>query len=336
MIRDYSTPLQTEPYYAENQLILNWWKDEHDQLVLSQIQKDHWIWHSYITEQITKITPIQAIKHWREEDPLCKQYAWYNVLMNFAVARAKQLGFTQCIRLPQEKICPICNKVFSEANIPTSIVHCLGIDRLDICYGCLGYKFSQGSGSDSISKEEIIKYFQDLVEIIQIIPNQNFGETPSSLKYLTTEKRVAVLKINDHKPTIRRIKEVFGSWLNVLIQSNILEAARKTSRGIQCIAQDGHLCFSLGEKTIDDYLYNHGIVHQKEPKYPEGNYKGDFLCGKVIIEFFGLKGNPDYDLKTKEKINICKKHNITLIALYPENLVVQDKLEQKLSILKSN
>lgn len=185
-----------------------------------------------------------------------------------------------------------------------------------------------------LSKEEIIKYLQDLVDIIQIIPNQNFGVTPSSLKYLSTEKRVAVLKINDHKPTIRRVKEIFGSWLNALIQSNILDSARKTSRGIQCIAQDGHLCLSLGEKTIDDYLFMHGIAHQKEPKYPEGNYRGDFLCGKVVIEFFGLQGNSDYDLKTKEKINICKRHSITLIAIYPQDLVNQNKLERILSTLK--
>jgi hypothetical protein len=158
--------------------------------------------------------------------------------------------------------------------------------------------------------------------------------TVLSLTYLSTEQRVAVLKIHENKPTIRHVKDVFGSWLNALIQAELLEdGARKTSRGIQSLAQDGHVCLSLGEKTIDDCLYRHGIAHQKEPKYPEGSYKGDFLCGDVIIEYFGLTGDPDYDAKTKEKIRLCRRHDMALIVIYLQDSVAQNKLEHKLSVL---
>ena len=35
----------------------------------------------------------------------------------------------------------------------------------------------------------------------------------------------------------------------------------------------------------------------------------------------------------KEKIRLCKKHNITLVAIYPQDLISQQKLESKLSAL---
>jgi len=42
----------------------------------------------------------------------------------------------------------------------------------------------------------------------------------------------------------------------------------QTARGIQCLANDGHLCLSLGEKEIDDWLSSRNIPHEKEIRYP--------------------------------------------------------------------
>jgi hypothetical protein len=333
-MRTYADSLPTKPHYAKNRCILKWWNNGHDELLLSQIKRDHWIWFWNITDVILANTPESDIENWRNEDPICAQYAWYNVLMNFAAARANQLGFTQFIRKPEQKTCALCKNIFSEDTIPPSVVRHLGINRIDVCSECIGCKFGQGSGSDELSEDKIIKYLRDLVDVIQVIPPQNFGETLSSLTHLSTEQRVAVLYIGENKPTIRRVKEVFGSWLNALIQAGVLEdGTRKTSRGIHCIAKDGHVCLSLGEKTIDDYLFSHGIIHEKEPRYPEGNYRGDFKVGTTFIEYFGLTGNPDYDAKTKEKIRLCKKHSIVLVAIYSQDLVSQQKLESKLSAL---
>jgi hypothetical protein len=151
---------------------------------------------------------------------------------------------------------------------------------------------------------------------------------------MKNDERLALLTLLKDKPTIGRVKLVLGSWLNALIRAEILEdGTRKTSRGIQSIAKDGHVCLSLGEKTIDDYLHIHGIHHKKEPHYPEGNYRGDFEVGTAFIEYFGLTGDPEYDAKTKKKIRLCEKHNITLVALYPEDLISQERLENKLSIV---
>ena len=326
---DYNR-LPTEPSYAKNRHILKWWTPEHDKLLIDQIAKDQWIWYWGITDRILEITPRETIESWKNEDPICAKYAWYNVLMYFAAARAEQLGYASSIRRPRDRTCAVCQKRFSEGLIPASVIRHLGIDRIDVCLKCIS-GFGQNSGRDDISREGIIKYIQDLTSALQAIPPQNFGETLSSLTHLTTKERAAILKLNSGKPTIRRVKAVFGSWLNALIEGGVLEdGTRPTSRGVHSIAKDGHVCLSLGEKTIDDFLCLSGIPHDKEPRYPEGNYRADFKVGDTFIEYFGLAGEAEYDAKTKEKIRICQRHGITLIAIYPQDLVSQQQLESKL------
>lgn len=325
---------KTHPSYAKNQHILKWWNQTLDELLTTQISEWQWVWYWTITDEIVKITPSSTLDAWKKSDPLCKQYAWYNILMYFAAARAEQLGLTKAIRIPKNKTCPLCNEGFIESSLPMPLIKTLGIDRLNYCAPCLSDTVLPGAGSDSNSKQEIIEYLQDLASIIERVPDQAFGNGLPVLIDLTDKERLALLKVLKRKPNTNRVKFVFGSWLNALIQAKLLEdGTRKTSRGIQSLAKDGHVCLSLGEKTIDDFLYSHGILHEKEPRYPEGNMRGDFKVGATIIEYFGLTGNPDYDAKTKKKIRLCKKHNINLIAIYPKDLISQKRLENKLLIL---
>jgi len=74
----------------------------------------------------------------------------------------------------------------------------------------------------------------------------------------------------------------------------------------------------------------HGIAHENEPRYSEGNYRADFAIGGIFIEFFGLARNADYDTKTKLKQKLCRKHGIKLISIFPKDLISQKKLENKL------
>lgn len=325
---------KTELRYAKNPHILKWWNSTLDDVLATQISLWQWVWYWGIKDEIVKITAPETIEAWKGSDPRCSKYAWYNILMYFAAARAKQLGLTKSIRLPEKKICPLCNYSFIENSLPMPLIERLGIDRLDFCAPCLRDTVLPGSGNDLASEQDILKYLQDFANILERVPSPHFGEGKTDLSDLTNDERLTLLKLLKRKPLERRVKTVFGSWLNALIQAGVLEdGTRKTSRGIQSIAKDGHVCLSLGERTIDDYLHLRGIHHEKEPRYPEGNFRGDFKVGATFIEYFGLSGNLDYDAKTKEKIRLCKKHNIILIAIYPEDLISQRKLENKLSVL---
>lgn len=324
---------KTEPHYSKDPFILKWWNSSLDEILINQISHWQWVWYWGITDEIVKNTASDTIEKWKESDPLCSTYAWYNVLMYFAATRAEQLGLTKSIRRPQKKTCLLCSESFIEDSLPIPLIERLGVERLDFCAPCLRDTILQGTGNDSSSENEILKYLQDLALILERVPSQNYGEGMTDLQDMSNEERLALLKLLKSKPTVGRVKSAFGSWLNALIQAGILEdGTRRTSRGIQSIARDGHICLSLGEKTIDDYLYAHGIHHEKEPRYPEGNYRGDFKVGAAtFIEYFGLAGDPDYDARTNEKIRLCKKHDITIVQIYPRDLISQRGLEEKLS-----
>jgi len=322
---------EIEPQYARNDHILKWWTPDHDELMAHQIFLMQWAWYWHVTEEILKNTPSEQIEDWKKEDPLCSKYAWYNILMYFAASRAEQLGLTKAIRKPEWKTCPLCRLRFVEDSLPMPLIERLGIDNLDYCAPCLSNTILQGSGDNSAAEENILVYLQELAELLGFVPTQDFGEGINDLIEIEKTKRLALLRLFQNKPTAKRVKEVFGSWLNALIKSGILaDGTRLTARGIQTIAKDGHVCLSLGEKTIDDFLFDNGIKHEKEPHYPEGGLRGDFRVGDIIIEYFGLSGDAEYDAKTKKKIEICKKHHIIIIAVYPKDLINRDKLKAKL------
>lgn len=318
--------------YSRNKCILKWWTQEHDQLIVQRIAKDQWLWYWEISNDIVKITPPEILDAWREEDSLCAQYAWYNILMYFAISRADVQGFTKKIRKPIWKVCPLCNERFVEDSLPGPLVKRIGIDHIEFCSPCLSEVFFWGA--DDLSRADILEYLQKLTAVLQRVPNQGFGEGIGDLDGLDYKERLALFQVLKGKPTVRNVKEVFGSWLKALIEAGILEdGTRRTGRGTQCLAKDGHVCLSLGEKTIDDLLFRMGIAHEKEPHYPEGNYRADFQVGDTLIEYFGLKGNPDYDAKTAQKQRLCRKHGIRLISIYPSDLVSTKKLSKKLGEL---
>lgn len=329
--RPYFEPIPVHPEYALNPHILKWWEKKHDALLESEIRKMHWLWVWGIYTKVCDITDTAAINQWRIEDPKCSTYSWYNVLMYFCAARAHKMNYHHLIRKPELITCACCNQRFVEDAIQVSVALHLGINRLDVCMSCIGIKFLQQSGNDDASDEQIKDYLRDLHHALQAVPTQAFGETLSSLTYMSTVERVNVLRVMDSKPTVKRVREVYGSWLNALVQSGVLpNGVRKMPRGIQCLAKDGHVCNSIGEKVIDDFLTSKHIPHEKEPHYPEGQYRADFLINGYFIEYFGLAGDPDYDSKTGLKLELCRKHGIKLIALYSDDLWSSETLEKKI------
>ncbi len=317
----------TKPEYSRDAYILKWWTPSHDELLATLIQEQQWDWADRIPHHIIEMTPEHVIETWKAGDPQCATHGWYNPLHDFAVSRAQRLGLTKAIRRPERKLCPLCGCWFVEDSLPHALIQRLGIDRLDFCAPCLKTTVLQQTGNDSLPRQDVLAYLRALTDVLQRVPSQGFGEGVSDLRDLSTQERVALLKLLQRKPSVRRVKDLFGSWFEALIEAGILEHdARRLSRGTQCLAKDGHICFSLGEKTIDDALHALGIPHEKEVRYPEGGFRADFGVNEVLIEYFGLTGDADYDAKTRAKHDICVAHRIKLISIYPNDLVAPEKL----------
>ena len=205
-------PLNIEIQYSNNIHILRWWFPKHDEILASQIFSWHWVWYWKITDEIVKKTSPTILEYWKKSDPLCAKVAWYNVIMYFSVARAKQLGLTMMVRQPQRKICLLCNNEFIEDSLPMPLIERLGIDKLDFCALCLKDKVLQGTGNDLASEKNIVKYLKGLANVIGRVPQQSFGEGITDLLDLKSEERLALLKILQGKPSVKRVKIVFGSW----------------------------------------------------------------------------------------------------------------------------
>lgn len=129
--------------------------------------------------------------------------------------------------------------------------------------------------------------------------------------------------------------ETFGSWAHLLAEANLLELTNRGTGGYRSIASDGHLCLSLGERAICEYLSQKRIPHTKEPPYPKHRtlnpnnlMRADFLIGGSFIEFAGMMANSDYAARMKAKQKLAKVKRIPWFKLESVELEDLEALEQ--------
>ena len=131
---------------------------------------------------------------------------------------------------------------------------------------------------------------------------------------------------------------LFGSWNNAVLAAKLIPNRSHDNRMYKRIiskATDGHLCDSVSEVLIDNWLYENGIQHEKDFRYPNTNHKADWMIKsankRIFIEYFGLANDsPRYDRCIQNKKLICKKHNISLISIYPKDLYPKIHLDGNL------
>ncbi|MEH2121748.1 UvrD-helicase domain-containing protein [Nostoc sp.] len=91
---------------------------------------------------------------------------------------------------------------------------------------------------------------------------------------------------------------------------------------------DGNYYKSFGEKVIANFLLEHNMTYKYERNFwwNEINYRPDFtiFTGEnqgIVIEYFGLEGDPDYDIISEEKREYWRNHrNWHFVELSPTTL----------------
>lgn len=90
-------------------------------------------------------------------------------------------------------------------------------------------------------------------------------------------------------PNLEFFTERFGKpWTKVLFTTGAVDGVRVTARGTMAFASDGHLCRSLGELAVDDYLtsafatVSHAASHAARQRFAIGPRLG------TVIRFGGL------------------------------------------------
>lgn len=162
-------------------------------------------------------------------------------------------------------------------------------------------------------------------ELIKIIK-----ETAKKLKRIPARREID--KIHDS------CRKVFGSWNNAVLAAGLEPNRSHENRMYKRIitkAKDGHLCDSISEAIIDNWLNKNNISHERDASYPNTYHKADWVVSienkKMFIEYFGLANDsPRYDRAIKEKKKLCYKNKISLVAIYPQDIYPREFSEKKL------
>ncbi len=115
---------------------------------------------------------------------------------------------------------------------------------------------------------------------------------------------------------------------------------KKLQAGLKLKTKRGDNVQSRGEVIIADFLYDNNIkyIYDKPTRFSffqPTSIRPDFYLPEydIYIEYWGMRGNKNYDQKTEWKQKIYKKHNKKLINLYKEDKNNIPKiLKQKLNL----
>lgn len=117
------------------------------------------------------------------------------------------------------------------------------------------------------------------------------------------------------------------TWTEWLGHAGLLTDGVRTSMGTATTATDGHLCRSLFERHVDDFLHHWGVAHEPEPAYPrhpELNTTGlraDWrLADGTFVEALGLMTKEAYAAKVARKRELARHHGLRLLTVTAEDL----------------
>ena len=122
--------------WADNPHILRWWTPACDEAIREQIQGWRWHYPWKLTDAVVAVVGKEAIDSWAAQDPKCQEYAYYNVLMYFGIARARRVGLERELPMPEERVCRRCGKSFHEDLVPMRQVREGSTDAANNCGKC--------------------------------------------------------------------------------------------------------------------------------------------------------------------------------------------------------
>lgn len=118
------------------------------------------------------------------------------------------------------------------------------------------------------------------------------------------------------------------AWTLLLEAAGFAGDGLRMARGTLIRSRDGHLCHSMRERAVCDFLHLHGIVHDREPRYPQdpdynatGLRRADWeLADGTLVELWGLPKDPAYAAKMEAKRNLVARHGLRLVELLDTDL----------------
>lgn len=222
--------------------------------------------------------------------------------------------------MPSTRSCAVCSAPHPPAD--EVVAEAFPQALLDtICGDCLAGAHSASSlVDDDYDRDRFFEQVRRLDRLVGRLPVHGGWRREIFRRHVPLEDLIEAVKIAGDVPRIKCIRERHGSWAAALAEASVAPDSRENVFGIQSRATDGHMCFSVGELVIDDWLTHHDIPHEREPAYPVGDLRGDFRVGDTIIEFFGMAGVPEYDAIVARKRQVAREHGMDVVELTRQDL----------------
>lgn len=221
--------------------------------------------------------------------------------------------------------CPTCWREFWTGELPPWTYPQFGPARY--CFRCC--EAARNGTSGHLSRDEAVSALARLAEVMEGIPPQNFAfqTVPIDIDAARRDQIVQALRAVPPPDPLKTLLDV-PDWLGVLQSAGLVDNGWRPSMGTWCRAEDGHRCRSLLEKSIDDWLYRHGITHSPEPRWPvhptlnpSGRKRGDWLLADgTFIECAGVLTDRQYARKIEEKRRLAEQLGVRLIIILPTDI----------------
>jgi len=318
---------------TEKRLVLEIWDETCDKILERLTHQYHWDASIFIADALREHLPTEKLEKFKKACENKNTHVWYNVLGGFGRGRIEELRIE--VRQPITKRCRHCGKEFLESSIRPSVSIKANYSAI-FCGNCYDKVLSGGinvaTKKSAKPPSEMLTILRKFCEVIKFVPSSSFMAQPSFFS-LTEADQVEAINIFLEMPLYKFYVSEFGSWFKALIQAGILDdGTQRLFFGTRCLANDGHECASIAEKTIDDWLTNRNIIHQKEPLYPYDQelnpakkLRADWLVEITLIEYAGLMSRQEYSEKMSKKKVLANKNGIELIVLTAEDLLKLDK-----------
>lgn len=230
------------------------------------------------------------------------------------------------------RLCALCGREFKVIDLPEWVY--FGSNGFQgCCFQC---------PVETPRKSELTKLIPSFVESCGFVPASSAGPISHAFtSRLSTDRWPKALLAYVKMGGIDHVNRKLGSWFEALAETGALpDGVLATARGIRCVTRDGHVCHSLDEQRIDNWLMAHGLPHEREPRYPPhqtlnptGRRRADWRVQDSFVEYFGLIGDPSYEKKMSEKVLLARYCEIDLITIHPSDL---ESLDQRLRCLLSH
>lgn len=195
--------------------------------------------------------------------------------------------------------------------------------ELSYCHGCL-HRAHTGIGGDR--SRAMAALFHLTREEFDGVPPM---EAQLSRVLLNADDPVAPARVDSFVLARFAVRRGAWSWTRLLSDAKLLpKGGMRMARGTMLDAADGHLCLSMQEKVVDDFLHHHGISHEREPLYPYDSVlnprtrrRADWLLENgTLVELWGMPEDPAYAARMREKRDLAGKYGIPLVELTKDDL----------------